>query len=64
MLLDRWDPTVCIVSMSHIKIDAVKLYYLKGCEIMTSKQGGGSVYSGRCGHTGPGCTRVPEGDHS
>ena len=47
MLLYRWDPTVYIVSMSCIKInyqlkfDAVKLYCLKGCVIMTSKQEGG-----------------------
>ena len=68
MLLYRWDPTVYIVSMSYIKInyqlkfDAVKLYCLKGCVIMTSKQvGGGDVYPSRCGHTGSGCTRVPEG---
>jgi len=51
MLLYRWDPMVYIVSMSYIEInywlkfDAVKLYYLKGCVIMTSKQKGGKGFS-------------------
>ena len=50
MLLYRWDPTVYIVSMSYIKINYyltfdVKLYCLKGCVIMTSKQKGGKGFS-------------------
>ena len=37
----RWDPMVYIISMSYIeinyllKLDAVKLYYLKCCAIMS-----------------------------
>jgi len=46
---------VYIVSMSYIKInywlkfDAVNLYYLKDCIIMTSKKGGGGgrIFLGR-----------------
>ena len=48
MLLCRWNPMVYIVFLIlkinyWLKFGAVKLYYLKGCVIMTSKQEGGGV---------------------
>jgi len=53
MLLYRWDPMVNIVSVSYVKINYwLKLYYLKGCVIMTFKQEGGGFFPIGCGYTG------------